>query len=57
MESWVEVATTGGKGIKWPVLRVSCNRAAANQIDWEGVDAHGLERLCSLKVLPNGSPP
>ena len=56
VESWLELSTVGGKTVKWPAVRTSCTRDAANQIDWERVEPTGIEQLCSVKLLPQGTP-
>jgi hypothetical protein len=49
---WTELESVGGKPYMAPVLRVSCDRAAANKIGWERVTPNGLRRLCAYKLLP-----
>jgi hypothetical protein len=56
VESWLELSTVGGKTVKWPAVRTSCTRSAANQIDWERVEPSGIEQLCNVKLLPQGTP-
>jgi hypothetical protein len=32
-------------------MRVTCDRAADAEIDWEAVDSHGIEALCDYVPL------
>jgi hypothetical protein len=54
---WVELETNGGKGVRWPAIRVVCDASAAKQIDWDRVSPTGIEELCKVTLLPNGPPP
>ncbi len=54
--SWIAMQSVGGMSIPWPALTISCDRAAANQIDWQRVSPAGLQQLCSFSLLPQGSP-
>jgi hypothetical protein len=55
--SWDELETKGGKNVRWPAVSVTCDSSAASQIDWQKVSAEGVEELCKVTLLPNGSPP
>lgn len=45
------VTTVGGKTKVAPVLKVTCTRAAANQINWDAVDVDGMSALCDWREL------
>ncbi len=40
------VVSVGGKESVKPILRTTCDRQAANQINWENVQLDGIETLC-----------
>lgn len=46
-----EVVTVGGKEKVADTLKVTCDRWAAKQINWNNVDADGLKTLCSWTEL------
>jgi hypothetical protein len=54
--SWIDLQTVGGKVVLWPALTISCDRHAADQIDWSNVSPAGLNQLCAYSVLPQGRP-
>jgi hypothetical protein len=45
------VTSVGGQESVSPVMRVTCNRAAHRQIDWDNVDADGMRALCNFVAL------
>lgn len=51
IDEWDSVTTVGGKNKQGDVLSLRCTRAAARQIDWDNVDAHGLKVLCDYVPL------
>lgn len=48
-----EVESVGGKLSVEPILKVRCDRSAADQIDWDRVDLEGIEILCDYRELVN----
>ena len=49
---WIDLQTIGGKVYKAPALSITCDRGAANQINWENVRPEGLKQLCDYRLLP-----
>lgn len=51
--------SVGGKSGLDTLFSLSCDRSAADQIDWDNVDGHGLRTLCvydpKVKGLPGSS--
>jgi hypothetical protein len=45
------VTSVGGKESNEPILRVTCDRAANRQIDWDNVDEDGIKALCAYREL------
>lgn len=43
--------TAGGKRSRGAQMAVTCDRAAAGQIDWENVSARGVRSLCRVAEL------
>lgn len=52
ISQWIDLQTIGGKIYKAPALSITCDRASANQIDWDNVKPEGLKQLCNYKLLP-----
>lgn len=48
-----DVVSVGGKESVEPILKVSCDRQAADQIDWDNVDLDGIKTLCNYHELVN----
>jgi hypothetical protein len=46
-----QTTSVGGKGSLSPVVRVTCDRAADRQIDWDNVDQDGIKTLCTVTPL------
>lgn len=46
-----ETTSVGGKKSVSPVMRISCDRAANQQIDWDSVDHKGMKVLCEYTAL------
>ena len=44
----------GGKSSNSQLFSLSCNRQAANQIDWDNVGADGLKTLCVYQPVAKG---
>ena len=48
-----ETTSVGGKKSVNPIMRISCDRAADDQIDWDNVDYKGVKALCDYTALVN----
>ena len=48
-----EITSVGGKESREPVMRITCDRAANDQIDWDNVDHDGMKALCEYTPLIN----
>lgn len=48
-----ETVSVGGKEATSPVLRVTCDRDADRQINWNNVDVEGIQALCDYTELVN----
>ena len=51
--AWGELTSVGGKKSQGALFHLTCNRQAANQIDWTNVDAKGIKALCTWVPLVN----
>jgi hypothetical protein len=49
-------SSVGGKTSESALFSLTCNRAAANQIDWGNVEAKGLMTLCTYVPMASGVP-
>jgi hypothetical protein len=50
---WAETTSVGGKKSDDPIMRVTCDRQANAQIDWENVTDDGVKELCTYVPLVN----
>jgi hypothetical protein len=48
---WGETTSVGGQKEQSALLNLTCDRAAADQIDWSNVDEEGLKTLCTYEPL------
>jgi hypothetical protein len=45
------LVSQGGKSSDGPMFTLDCNRGDADQIDWDQVDAHGLQSICTFHQM------
>lgn len=45
------LVSQGGKNSTGPMFTLSCNRTDADLIDWDTVDAHGIQSICTFHQL------
>lgn len=45
------LVSQGGKSSTGAMFTLSCNRGDADQIDWDTVDAHGIQSICTFGQL------
>lgn len=48
---WGPTTSVGGKSSISPLFSLTCDSAANAQIDWNKIDAHGLEQLCDFQQM------
>jgi len=48
------LTSVGGVSSNGPLFRLSCDRSAASQINWDNVDGNGLRTLCQYTKQASG---